>query len=268
LLVDFFTKGHSKINNRINIDINGNEIPDGISNGILCSIEELNEAFPNSSLIFLFIEGNAIDAVKDCITFKCIPNIFSLKQTRAYRNLLPISEYRTLISNHFNTEIVGQRGFTYWNNKASRLLVPRPEVNFRKRLGAYLDLYIADGIVDQECLNASTEDKNDIRVTTLVDNNMYILEVKWLGKCSSKTNYDGKAAHSRANSGINQLEIYISEESRCIRGILVIYDARTNNEEIIWNPDKTKWHKVIDKEPFILYLDSVSASVKAGSTVT
>lgn len=267
LLNEFFKNREVKNCNIIFVDIKGNRISSKLSkNYIINNIEELNETFSTTDLIFFFIEGNSFDVVKHCKIFKTVSDIFSLQKTRAYKNRLPITEYRTLINNHFTTEIIGQKGFSYWENKLGRILVAKPEVNFRKRLAAFLSDYVGNGTVDQESLNASTDDRTDIRVTSFEDE-VYIIEIKWIGECVTHNNYNGKGAHIRANEGIQQLEIYIQTELRCIKGILVVYDARVENEKIVWTPNKTKWNNVIDRNPFILYLDTKSASTKASKNV-
>jgi hypothetical protein len=268
LIDEFYSKGQVKSGNILYIDISGKEIiPKPYDDKIVYTTADLNDEFPDSNFIFFFIEGNSIEVIEKCRTFKCIPDIFSLNKSRAFINRLPISEYRTLINNHYSSEIIGQRRFEYWENKGKRVLVASPEVNFRKQLGAYLDLYVADGIVDQECLNASTDDRTDIRISTCIDKDIYIIEVKWIGKCATHSNYDGIGAHRRANEGIQQIEVYLATETRCIKALLVVYDSRIKAEPIIWNPDKNVWHKVIDRDPFIIYLDSVSASVKGKELV-
>lgn len=266
--VEFFQNGDVKVNNLILVDLNGNLVGNiNPENYIIRNIEELNDSFPSSDLLFYFIENNSVDIVKDLKVIKVIADIFSTNQSRAFKNKLPISEYRTLITKHHLDVLKGQKCLFYWSNKSNRVLIDAPEKSFRKSLAVFLDDIVCDGKVDEESLNDNTDDRTDIRVTEMISENNYIIEVKWIGKCNSHSNYDAAKAHDRANEGIIQLENYVKTDPKCIKGVLVIYDARIKQEDIKWNPAPEKWNKVLDKLPFVLYLDSESASLKAKTAV-
>jgi len=265
---DFFKNGDVKINNLILVDLDGNLVDNVKSdNYTIKNIEELNDNFPSSDLLYYFIENNSFDILKDSKVIKVITDIFSTNQTRSFKNKLPISEYRTLITKHHLDVLKGQKCLIYWSNKSKRVLINAPEKSFRKSLAVFLEDIVCDGKVDEESLNDNTDDRTDIRVIEMVSENIYIIEVKWIGKCDSHSNYDAEKAHDRANEGILQLESYVKSDPKCIKGVLVIYDARIKQEDIKWNPSPDRWNKVLDKLPFVLYLDSESASSKAKTVV-
>ena len=177
---------------------------------------------------------------------------------------MPISEYRKLIVNHHDQQIYKEKGpIKYWRNKSQRLLCEAPENNFRKCLGYYLDRNVNDGRVDQESLNAGTPNKTDIRVIRFIDNGVYIIEIKWLGRCAGSRTYHGDA---RANEGIAQLNTYLQDEVRAICGVLVLYDARNEDEEVNWIKE-IKWDGRIDRKPMRFFLVSESASEEAKRVV-
>lgn len=171
---------------------------------------------------------------------------------------LPAREYRKLIENHYNRHVYKEKGsFKYWQNKTHRILICNPEIQFNKNLYSYLDLNVADGYVERGAPISGSEDRTDIRIITFEDGDMYIMEIKCLGKTgSTKYNDDW------ANVGLIQLCEYLKDENVAKTGILIIYDGRMNNEEITWNSN-IKWHQKIDKKPMRFFLESESASVKA-----
>ena len=266
-VIDTITKGHIKKCNIITVDIAGNLIEDSSSILVINNLEELSDSFTTNNEVCFFIEGNCIDVVINGRTIKVIPDIFSIQKTRSYKNLIPISEYRVLINKHYNEQVLREKGFCYWSNKSERILVSRPERHFTKNLETFLSNFVSDGIVDEECKNAHTNDRTDIRITTFFTKQIYIIEIKWIGK-SENTVYNDEEAQKRANVGILQLEEYLKDEKKCIMALLIIYDARENNEDITWDPQKRHWHAAIDKNPFILFLDSENASSKADKKVS
>ena len=200
--------------------------------------------------VHLFINGKAI---------YYIPNI--MQSSRAGVDTpekLPAREYRKLIENHYNRHVYKEKGsFKYWQNKTRRIFICNPEIQFNKNLYSYLDLNVADGHVDRGATISGSEDRTDIRIITYENGDMYIMEIKCLGKTdSTKYNDDW------ANKGLIQLCEYLKDENDAKIGILIIYDGRMNNEEIAWHPN-IKWHQKIDKKPMRFFLESESASVKA-----
>jgi len=214
----------------------------------------------------IFIIGNEVQFIYKQVIFHTIADIFSLNRVGNIKGSLPLDRYRTLIETHFQKEVEGEKGFVYWQNKINWELVAAPEEQFRKRLMNFIQENVSGGYVDEECFNAGTSDRTDIRMIELQSKKVYIIEVKWIGKSVGAT-YDGQVAHDKANEGITQLAIYVKTNPDCIKGILVVYDARKDKFEIVWATNKNTWDIRLDKEPFLLRLDPISASNKAKETV-
>ena len=267
-LLSFFETGTVKISNVIFIGKNGKIIQSTEYQKIIINNTDdvLTHSTNKPGYVFAFVKGNELTIFTKGKQIKIIPDIFSANPTGVIKGTLPAARYRTLIERHYHEEIVGERRLLYWSNKAKRELITSPEKHFRKKLGGFLYENVSDGIVDEECLNDNTTNKNDIRIVVPITKEIYILEVKWLGK-SAGASFDGQTANGQANSGIKQLHIYLKAETRCICGVLVIYDARKNRAQIIWNNVKTKWDARIDQNPIFLELDPTSASAKAKQEV-
>ncbi len=171
---------------------------------------------------------------------------------------LPAREYRKLIENHYNRHVYKEKGsFKYWQNKARRILICNPEIQFNKNLYSYLDLNVADGHVDRGATTSGSEDRTDIRIITYEDGDMYIMEIKCLGKTDS-TKYN----NYWANEGLIQLGIYLEDEKDSKIGVLVLYDGRKESKDIIWNHE-IEWHPKMDRNPMRFFLESESASAKS-----
>lgn len=171
---------------------------------------------------------------------------------------LPAREYRKLIENHHNRHVYKEKGsFKYWQNKAQRILICNPEIQFNKNLYSYLDLNVADGHVDRGATISGSEDRTDIRIITYEDGDMYIMEIKCLGKTDS-TKYN----NDWANEGLIQLSIYLKDEKDSKIGVLVLYDGRKESKDIIWNHE-IEWYPKMDRKPMRFFLESESASAKS-----
>lgn len=200
--------------------------------------------------VHLFMNGKAIHYIANIIQ--------SSRAGVDTPEKLPAREYRKLIENHYDRHVYKEKGsFKYWQNKARRILICNPEIQFNKNLYSYLDLNVADGHVDRGATISGSEDRTDIRIITYENGDMYIMEIKCLGKTDS-TKYN----NDWANVGLIQLCEYLKDENVAKTGILIIYDGRINNDEITWHSN-IEWHPKIDKEPMRFFLESKSASVKA-----
>jgi len=172
--------------------------------------------------------------------------------------MLPAREYRKLITNHHDRHVYKERGsFKYWRNKAKRILIDKPEIQFNKNLYSYLDLNVIDGRVDISATISGLEDKTDIRIMTFETGDIYIIEIKCLGKTNST-----KYPDDWANEGLIELCRYLKDEKDAKTGVLVIYDGRMKDEKINWHAD-IEWHPKVDRDPMKFFLVSDSASVKA-----
>lgn len=263
----FFVNGHVKNSNIIHIGQNHQAIKSKKFQGVIAgNTDDVLVLSEKSELLFAFVRANELTVFWKGGQIKIIPDIFSLNPIGLIKGKFPASRYRQLIQMHYDEEVAGERRMIYWKNKAKWQLISSPEDHFRKRLGGYLNLNISDGHVDEEALNDNTDNRTDIRIILPITKQVYIFEVKWLGK-SVGASYDGTRAHTRSMEGIVQLETYVKSDLNCIRGVLVLYDARKDKVEIIWKTSKDEWDTRIDQSPFFLHLDPTSASSGASTTV-
>lgn len=172
---------------------------------------------------------------------------------------LPAREYRKLIENQYEEEVNGERGFKYWKNKGKRHLFNSPEIIFHKPLWSYLNNYVLDGKVDSEVPLSGTSDRSDIRILTFEGRELYIIEIKCLGRSNESKSEE---SDDWANQGILQLKEYLEEEKDSTQGVLVLYDGREENKKIDWI-SKEEWHEKTDQSPLRFYLISEGASIRA-----
>ncbi|WP_426479361.1 hypothetical protein ACP3T3_07895 [Chryseobacterium sp. CBSDS_008] len=251
----------------IYIDIHGNNFVTNPFNGVqLRNLEEVAESSQENDFLYIFVKGTELKITHKQIILKDIPDFFSLNKVGHIKSMLPIHEYRKLLDRHYKTEIEGERGIEYWQNKSKYELVAAPENKFRKKLANFLENNLSGGFIDEECRNNNTNDRNDVRIITVPNHDVYIIEIKWVGK-SSGNNYDGTVAHDKANEGLEQLNLYIEAEPSCVSGILLIYDARKNPEDFRWNNATNTWKENISNPPVVLHLDPTSSSEKAKEIV-
>lgn len=200
--------------------------------------------------VHIFINGKSLHYIANIMQ--------SSREGVVTRESLPAREYRKLIINHHNRHIYKGRGsFEYWKKKSERIFINNPEIQFNKNLYSYLDLNVIDGRVDRGATISGLEDRMDVRILTFEKGDIYIIEIKCLGKTSST-----KYSDDWANKGLIQLCQYLKDEKDAKTGVLVIYDGRMEDEKINWNPD-IEWHSKADKNPMRFFLESESASAKA-----
>ncbi|WP_312334720.1 hypothetical protein [Sphingobacterium sp.] len=253
--------------NVLYIDIQGNIFdPTLFKNINLSNLEDVAESSEENDFLYVFVKGIELKITNKGKILKDIPDFFSLNRVGHIKTLLPITEYRKLFARHYETEIKSERGIEYWQNKSKYELISAPENKFRKKLANFLENNLSGGFIDEECRNNNTTDRNDVRVITVPNHDVYIIEIKWVGK-SNGANYDGTIAHVKANEGLEQLNLYIDAEPRCLSGILLIYDARKEPEEFKWNTSIEDWKHNISNPPIVLHLDPESSSEKAKQIV-
>ncbi|KRT14488.1 hypothetical protein ASU31_18860 [Pedobacter ginsenosidimutans] len=264
-LNEYFLKRSSS--NILYIDVFGNNFePNPFSSEKLQNLEEVAESSQSNNYLYVFVKGVELKITHKQVILKDIPDFYSLNKVGHIKSLLPIDEYRKLLDKHYETEIKGERGIEYWQNKAKYELVAAPENKFRKKLANFLENNLSGGFIDEECRNNNTNDRNDVRVITVPNHEVHIIEIKWVGK-SIGNNYDGTVAHVKANEGLEQLNLYIDGEPRCVSGILLIYDARKDQESFKWNKATNTWKENISNPPVVLHLDPTSSSERAKEIV-
>lgn len=224
-------------------------------------IQATNFSKEDKSIVF-FIERMAIHFI-----VKGEPIYYIHDILQSYRpgvrnpKSLPAREYKQLIKNQHDAVVYKERGIKYWANKAHRVLVDNPEVHFHKPLWWYLDQHIPDAQVDSGATIAGTEDRTDIRILSFESRELYIIEIKCLGKTKSKI----ERSDDWANQGLIQINQYLEDEMKSTKGTLVLYDGRKQDKHIVWCTD-IKCSPKYDNNPMRFYLESESASVKAKKT--
>jgi hypothetical protein len=262
-----FLKTTARINNILHIDAFGKNFePNPFDSDQFDNLEDVSDSSKLNEFLYIFVRGNELKIIHKQILIKDIPDYFSVDRVGHIKAMLPIQEYNKLLDRHYQTEIKGERGLEYWKNKSNYQLIAAPENKFRRKLANFLENNLTGAFIDQEAPNNNSSDRNDIRVLTLPSHQVYIIEIKWVGK-SEGNDYDGKEAHKKANEGYQQLNLYIDDEPKCVKGVLLIYDARKNPEPIKWIHNDTNWHPLISNPAVLLHLDPTSSSTKAKEIV-
>ncbi len=265
----FVEKGKHKQHNVINTDFQGNlskkemylidsDYPN-IKNNEHCGDVSLN--FPHLQLFML--DNNSLSVSIAGRLIKEIPDIYSLSEIRSFKSRIPISQYDQLIEKYQEYFTKNIKSSLYWHDKKKSILRAKPEDYFIDNFCNFIERQLSDGRIDSECFNNHTDNRLDVRVQQIPSNELYIFEIKWVGKCNTSSGgYNGREGQIRANSGINQLHTYIAGEPNCIKGILIVYDARTLKDPITWL-NLTDWNSLIHKPPYLISLDSTNASTAA-----
>lgn len=251
--------GDFKKSNVIIVSLNGgvmkieDEYIDGPEEATALSEQnrEVPVIFIDCKEAYIFVNAKLIRVIRDIINEKRA-GILSRKS-------LPAREYRQLIENQYEEQVEGEKGFRYWKNKGKRLLCDSPECIFHKPLYWYLDNYVLDGKVDSEVSLSGTPDRADIRVLCFEGEELYIIEIKCLGKSKEGASEE---SDKWANDGILQLKHYLNDEKNSTKGVLVLYDGRREDKEVKWIP-KENWHEKTDQSPLRFYLISEGASIRA-----
>lgn len=167
-------------------------------------------------------------------------------------------ELESVLSDHFSSRVKNEKGFEYWKDRDSRILISQPsrgtEILFHRDLFWWCDNFIHDAINVYAEPAGLGQDKTDINICTT--EGVLVLEVKWLGKNENKTEHK----EERIDSGLIQVSSYLSNNDRLIIGYLVIYDGRTETE----HKDSSSWSDDIRhqrcKDPIIFFLPSETPS--------
>jgi|APLak6261698768_1056241.scaffolds.fasta_scaffold00072_9 hypothetical protein len=261
----FIENGRHEIDNILEIGINGFENKISLLSHTTI-IENQMDVIPLSKVFknykFFLVEGNTITTIQNGIPLHMVPNVLSTDKIRAFSFKIPANDCKALLSRYvtfFDTEVIQD---DFWESKTRGELIPSPESNFSNNLFLFFKNTITGGHVDREAFSKHTENRTDVRIITSPDQNIHVYEVKWIGKTKSSSSYNGAGAHTRASSGIVQLEEYLTER-KCKQGALVVFDGRLEDEEIKWIKNQSSWDLRIDKPPTIVKLKTESASKKA-----
>ena len=266
----YLSSGMSRKNNLLKVNLKGIKHNCPTKTFLIDRESELLDfSTKNSDAVYFFLSGYRLSAIQNGNIFYICENVMTTKPIVKIEKGMPISQYKSLIEQHYKDCLDGECQTSYWQNKSKFQLRNSPEIIFQKSLAYYLSTLVTDGFVIEECLNKNTTDRTDITVSAYTQFGLknYVLEIKWIGKSSSGsgssiTSYDGKTAHSKANEGIKQLNTYLRRDSTAICGHLVVYDARKNKVDISWK-GKEDWDARIDQEPSLVSLSTKSASTRA-----
>jgi hypothetical protein len=172
----------------------------------------------------------------------------------------PVTEIPAVITDHFSSLVLKERGFKYWHDPAKRILVASPESTerlFQRSLFIWMDSHIVDKLRVYAEPRGMGQDATDVTVVTVAGE--HIVEVKWLGKNVNNTEYK----QDRIDEGLKQVGIYLSNDVRAIRGYVLLYDARSRDKhESESGYDASVQHERCDC-PIILFLESETPSQAA-----
>ncbi|WP_106769628.1 hypothetical protein [Paenibacillus faecalis] len=212
----------------------------------------------DNSVVFYFYSTQFFVYYKGCMV-EHLPNIFKESDIRGATNKYSYEakDYSNLIREHFSDYVENEQVTKHWQNRKDRILRPAPEAIFRDSLWKFLEENVVDAIlVQKEQVIKGTTSKVDISIQTV--NSSYLIEIKWLGRASKKDSTGTSNGLKRALAGARQVIRYIEmSKGEIVKGILVMYDARENNEDIPWGDKES--HHLLDRN-FRLWLRSDSAS--------
>ena len=167
------------------------------------------------------------------------------------------SEFDSLLDDHYDHCVAGEKEVRYWNDKEKRILLTGPdgtESIFQHSLFWWLDNFVMDKIKVYAEPRRFGQDATDVVVVTITG--AYVVEVKWLGKNDQGTTY----GQNRINEGLAQVKIYLDNDRDFICGYLVAYDGRSydDHQKLSYYAESLR-HELCDS-PKILFLRSESPS--------
>lgn len=164
------------------------------------------------------------------------------------------------IGDHFDVHVRREKGFKYWHDASKRLLVASPESTeriFQRSIYLWLEANIIDKLRVYAEPRGFGQDATDVTVVTI--SGEHIIEVKWLGKNASGTEYK----QERINEGLRQVALYLDNDVRAIRGYVLLYDGRPRDKhDQESNFDPAVRHERCDT-PIVLFLENETPSQAA-----
>lgn len=262
-LSDYWDKGGFHRSNLVNVNYQGEIIEHQIETSKRFEnsedVSDFSWSHPDNTFFFLdqinltvFIKGRVIKEITD---------VFDSKRTRSFEKRIHVNELSKLLELfrvHFIRKV---RPSVYWASKRDWELKPSPENFFSNSLYSYLENYMTGGWADEETFNYHTDDRTDVRIIRYDTRDLIVIEVKWIGKTKG-SDYEGREGQIRANDGIEQLKIYLNSGDSIHQCCLVVFDARKEKEEILWNRNPP-WDARIFDPPLEVQLENESASKKA-----
>lgn len=163
-----------------------------------------------------------------------------------------------LIVDHYKNWLHNEKNLKYWHDKSKRLLLGgKTEDLFHGSLFVWLDENITDKVTIFSNPTGVGQEKTDIHVTT-VDHSQHVIEVKWLGKNKSNTEYK----EDSIGAGLEQVKIYLNTGDYT-DGRIVFYDGRQKDisDRERNYPPECRHPECL--EPYFIFLESESPSKKA-----
>ena len=172
----------------------------------------------------------------------------------------PITDFGGLLQDHFDQDVCRERSFRYWKDKATRILLAKPDKTeklFQRALFIWLDRFVTGKIRVVAETREFGQDPTDVLVVTAQGD--HIVEVKWLGTNENGTHYDKK----RITEGLRQVHQYLTNDPKIIQAHLVLYDARREDEHLDKSDFDATFKHGFCSDPKLMFLPSESASQKA-----
>lgn len=176
----------------------------------------------------------------------------------------PISDFKRLLADHVENDVLKEKSFRYWANKPKRVLLAEPESTeglFQRALLNWLDRYVIDKVKIVAETRGFGQDPADVLVITA--SSSHIIEIKWLGLNEHGTTWK----RDRIDEGLDQVRQYLNKDSDLSCGHLVIYDGRSEDAHRCESNWQRQYKHDLCSEPAIVFLESESPSAKATSAI-
>lgn len=147
------------------------------------------------------------------------------RQTTKFSRLA--KDFPLIIHDHYMKHVKYAQSTSHWHDREKRILRCTPqqtEFIFHKDLWNWFEDHKTDFIVFGEVRKLSP-DRTDIELVTTKGGKRYIIEIKWLGKNSNKTEF----TESKIKDGIKQINQYLERERHTLIAALVVYNGRSED---------------------------------------
>ena len=180
----------------------------------------------------------------------------SQKEKRVNKYARSYKDYKLLVDDHSAMRLINLMD-EYWHDRGKRILRKGDtEKYFQKSLFDWLDSCLSDARPKIET-RTNAGDRTDIDIYAHFEGAHYVIEIKWLGKNGSGTEYK----QDKIIAGIGQIITYLERDSNLNEVYLVFYDGRPE-EEHIKASDFDKALIPPKGECKIIFLESETASTK------
>lgn len=219
------------------------------------TIEQCSTISKQINKIILHLGMKGIDIFIDGVTFLADNFISSYKDLMDAGSMLSIYDYEKLLKGFYEENIkydinkryflrkgdIPKRYYSETIGKYPKLLRNRPEELFEIDFVKYLKNHCRDTVIKE--YTTATDDRYDVLVRNEDDHQIYVFEIKWLGRSitSGMKVFENYNSEERAISGAYQLLDYVTNadtykeyflELPIYCAILLIFDARDANTDI------------------------------------